>query len=144
MTASFGVIGVASGETAVVVVVPDLGASVEVPVTVRGEQRELELNWRPDHVNMGAEQSCRVILSLNQPAPEPMEVQLRLVKGDEGGVFWSEGVVFEPGDRHVLVGVESGAIAGEFKIRAEISDGISDDLEVTVRARSDREIDRER
>ncbi len=52
--------------------------------------------------------------------------------------------MFEPGDRHVLVGVESGAIAGEFEIRAEISDGISDDLEVTVRARSDREIDRER
>ncbi len=87
MTASFGVIGVASGETTVVVVVPDLGASVEVPLTVRGEQRELELNWRPDHVNMGTEQSRRVILSLNQPAPEPMEVQLRLVKGDEGGVF---------------------------------------------------------
>ena len=41
ITASFEVIGVASGETTVVVEVPDLGASVEVPVTVRGEQREL-------------------------------------------------------------------------------------------------------
>ena len=144
ITASFEVIGVASGETTVVVEVPDLGASVEVPVTVRGEQRELELNWRPDHINMGTEQSRRVILSLNQPAPEPLEVAIRLIKGEEAGVFWSEGVMFEPGDRHVLVGVESGAIAGEFKIQAEISDGVSDDLEVTVRARSDREIDRER
>ena len=144
ITAAFEVIGVASGETTVVVEVPDLGASVEVPVTVRGEQRDLELNWRPDHINMGTEQSRRVILSLNQPAPEPLEVAIRLIKGEEGGVFWSEGVMFEPGDRHVLVGVESGAIAGEFKIQAEISDGVSDDLEVTVRARSDRELDRER
>jgi len=78
VTASFEVIGIASGETTVIVEVPDLGASVEVPVTVRGEQRDLELNWRPDHINLGTDQGRRVILALSQPATEPLE------EGDDG------------------------------------------------------------
>ena len=145
VTASFDVIGVASGETIVLVEVPDLGVSVDVPVTVRGEQRELELNWRPDHINMGTNQDRRVVLSLNQPAPEPLVVNLELVSNeDAGGLSFFSSVLFEPGDRHVLVGIESGEVAGEFKIRATLSDDVYDDLEVKVRARSDRELDRER
>ena len=150
VTASFDVIGVASGETIVLVEVPDLGVSVDVPVTVRGEPRELELNWRPDHINMGTNQDRRVVLSLNQPAPEPLSLEVTLqlvgseVGSDEGGLIFERTVFFEPGDRHILVEIASGEVAGEFKIRATLSDDVYDDLEVKVRARSDRELDRER
>ncbi len=144
VTASFEVIGIASGETTVIVEVPDLGASVEVPVTVRGEQRDLELNWRPDHINLGTDQGRRVILALSQPATEPLEVVLELEEGEDGSLFFLSPAVFEPGDRHILVGVESGEVTGQFKLRATLSDGVSDVLEVKVRSRSDRELDRER
>ena len=144
VTASFEVIGVVSGETTVIVRVPDLGAAVEVPVTVRGEPRELELNWRPDHINMGTHRGRRVVLTLNQPAPETLEVTLEQVGDKANELVFPERVFFEPGDRHVLVGVASGGIPGEFKIQAMLSDGVTDDLEVKVRARTDRELDRER
>lgn len=148
VTASFEVIGVVSGETTVIVEVLELGASVEVPVTVRGELRELELNFRPDHINMGTDQSRRVALTLNQPAPELLEVVLQIVKSEvdsgDGGLIISTGVVFQQGDRHVLVGIESVMATGEFKIQATLPDGVSDDLEVEVRARSERELDQER
>jgi hypothetical protein len=143
VTASFEVIGISSGETTVMVEVTDLGASVEVPVTVRGEQRDLELNWRPDHINIGTDQDRRVVLMLNQEAPGTLEVTL-VEEGEPGDLIFPGTVEFQQGDRHILVGIGSGGIPGEFKIRATLPDGVSDVLEVKVRARSDRELDRER
>ena len=143
VTASFEVIGISSGETTVMVEVTDLGASVEVPVTVRGEQRDLELNWRPDHINIGTDQDRRVVLMLNQEAPGTLEVTL-VEEGEPGDLIFPGTVEFQQGDRHILVGIGSGGIPGEFKIRATLPDGVSDVLEVKVRARSDREREKNR
>lgn len=143
VTGSFQVTsGPTSGETTIEVQLPaDLGGfkavlPVEVSQANDHEGKELEVEWRPDEVNMRTNEERKVQLRLSKPAPSELAVQISVKDGEADLVEFPAQVTFGAGSIRVEVTLKSKSSRGEVKLRARLPESVggdADDLEIEVK-----------
>lgn len=145
-TTSFEVLGVARGETTIVVSVPgDLGGgTLKLPVEVvdadhdgNDDDRPRLGFWMPRELKMAPGQQRRARLWLRRPADGDVVVSLTLHKGPAGLVAFPAKVKIPAGRRSVPVVFTAGSNEGEVEIRATFPGGQTADIEIEVESDHD-------
>lgn len=131
--------GTMSGEAELRATLSDpMGDSdADLEIKVHGEaQGNLELEWKPDEVEAGFNQTIPVKLQLNRPAPPDAKVIISVKEGDASLLEdLPTEVSFSPGSREVTVMIKTKDQAGELKIQAALpfaSGGDTAELEIKI------------